>query len=521
MKARQARRPPCLPSRISRRWRSSRPPRLRGAVAVSYATTVHKAQGSELDQAALILPERDLPLLSRELVYTAVTRARRSIVVVGRRALLEQAAGRPLERSSGLAPRLAARGAFGAIEASARSTNGNRPRLSGLLRGNGARSRGRPNCPACAAQQSAPALAHAHARATAASGPADISSGGERHGWCRRNVYPSHNTPTPKDGEQRPLRSRAAILALPRGDASFPRRDCRAGGHRDLRPRTADFLHPDDLSRHRRPDLLSNRRRASRRGASVFVSTPSAATAKDAPILSGVAFVELKEHDGPDAPQDPPGRLARRDRAAARQSEGWPFVEHDRRAGRAGPRAGASHDGPAPRDLVPAPLSDGGGTPRPHHPRRESDLLPAPTDRRLGVAGGAPRAGRDRGVSGPGPGGQTLRRHAVLAGAGAGVSAAGGELLQVPNGDDGAGHAGDREGRRAGDGRAGRRPLRRRRNSRSVLSLLREVGTMFVVFEGIDGSGKTTISESRRQGAARRAASRSSTCARRGRLPPR
>ena len=90
---------------------------LRGAVAVSYATTVHKAQGSELDQAALILPEIDLPLLSRELVYTAVTRARRSIVVLGRRALLEQAAGRPLERSSGLAPRLAARGAFGAINA--------------------------------------------------------------------------------------------------------------------------------------------------------------------------------------------------------------------------------------------------------------------------------------------------------------------------------------------------------------------------------------------------------------------
>jgi exodeoxyribonuclease V alpha subunit len=89
---------------------------LRGAVAVSYATTVHKAQGSELDQAALILPERDLPLLSRELVYTAVTRARRSMVVVGRRALLEQAAARPLERSSGLASRLAARGAFGAID---------------------------------------------------------------------------------------------------------------------------------------------------------------------------------------------------------------------------------------------------------------------------------------------------------------------------------------------------------------------------------------------------------------------
>ena len=79
---------------------------LRGALAVSYATTVHKSQGSELDQAALILPEVDLPLLSRELVYTAVTRARRSMVVVGRRALVARAVARPLERSSGLADRL-------------------------------------------------------------------------------------------------------------------------------------------------------------------------------------------------------------------------------------------------------------------------------------------------------------------------------------------------------------------------------------------------------------------------------
>jgi len=87
---------------------------LRGAMAVSYATTVHKAQGSELGSAALILPEADLPLLSRELVYTALTRARGSMVVVGRRALLAAAARRPLGRSSGLAERLATRGAFAA-----------------------------------------------------------------------------------------------------------------------------------------------------------------------------------------------------------------------------------------------------------------------------------------------------------------------------------------------------------------------------------------------------------------------
>jgi exodeoxyribonuclease V alpha subunit len=82
---------------------------LHGSLALAYASTVHKAQGSELEHAALILPDADLPLLSRELVYTAVTRVRRSITVVGRRALLEQAVARPLERSSGLAERLARR----------------------------------------------------------------------------------------------------------------------------------------------------------------------------------------------------------------------------------------------------------------------------------------------------------------------------------------------------------------------------------------------------------------------------
>jgi exodeoxyribonuclease V alpha subunit len=73
---------------------------------VAYATTVHKAQGAELDHVALVLPERDLPLLCRELVYTALTRARQSVVVVGRADLLALAVARPLERASGLAGRL-------------------------------------------------------------------------------------------------------------------------------------------------------------------------------------------------------------------------------------------------------------------------------------------------------------------------------------------------------------------------------------------------------------------------------
>jgi exodeoxyribonuclease V alpha subunit len=86
---------------------------LRGELEIAYASTVHKAQGSELDHAALVLPETDLPLLTRALIYTAVTRVRRSIVVVGHRTLLEQAVARPTERSSGLRDRLVAAGALG------------------------------------------------------------------------------------------------------------------------------------------------------------------------------------------------------------------------------------------------------------------------------------------------------------------------------------------------------------------------------------------------------------------------
>jgi len=83
-------------------------PALASVLSVAYASTVHKAQGSELEHAALLLPDADLPLLSRELVYTAVTRVRRSITVVGQRDLLARAVARPLERASGLGERIQA-----------------------------------------------------------------------------------------------------------------------------------------------------------------------------------------------------------------------------------------------------------------------------------------------------------------------------------------------------------------------------------------------------------------------------
>jgi exodeoxyribonuclease V alpha subunit len=75
----------------------------------AYALTVHKSQGSEFAEVALVLPSRPSPLLTRELVYTAVTRARRRVTVYGSEAVLRTAIGRKIERASGLRDRLLAR----------------------------------------------------------------------------------------------------------------------------------------------------------------------------------------------------------------------------------------------------------------------------------------------------------------------------------------------------------------------------------------------------------------------------
>jgi exodeoxyribonuclease V alpha subunit len=67
-----------------------------------YAMTVHKSQGSEFDDVLLILPDRDSPVLSRELIYTALTRARRRITLFAGREVLATAIHRRIERTSGL-----------------------------------------------------------------------------------------------------------------------------------------------------------------------------------------------------------------------------------------------------------------------------------------------------------------------------------------------------------------------------------------------------------------------------------
>jgi len=67
-----------------------------------FAMTIHKSQGSEFDDALIILPERESPLLTRELVYTAVTRARRSVEILGKESVFTAAVSSRIARTSGL-----------------------------------------------------------------------------------------------------------------------------------------------------------------------------------------------------------------------------------------------------------------------------------------------------------------------------------------------------------------------------------------------------------------------------------
>ena len=69
-------------------------------LSLSYALTVHKAQGSEMTHAAVLLPPEKSPLLVRELLYTAVSRARQSVTLLGPQAMVELAVTSPNRRWS-------------------------------------------------------------------------------------------------------------------------------------------------------------------------------------------------------------------------------------------------------------------------------------------------------------------------------------------------------------------------------------------------------------------------------------
>ena len=85
--------------------RSVSPARL-PAHEAAWAMTVHKAQGSEFAHVLFVLPADDVQVLTRELLYTAVTRARSQVDLVGTGEILARGIGRTTTRASGLADRL-------------------------------------------------------------------------------------------------------------------------------------------------------------------------------------------------------------------------------------------------------------------------------------------------------------------------------------------------------------------------------------------------------------------------------
>ncbi|MDG4663851.1 exodeoxyribonuclease V subunit alpha [Mycobacterium sp. 236(2023)] len=77
-----------------------------GEVETMFAMTIHKSQGSQADEVTVLMPPEDSRLLTRELFYTAVTRAKKRIQVVGTEASVRAAVGHRAVRASGLARRL-------------------------------------------------------------------------------------------------------------------------------------------------------------------------------------------------------------------------------------------------------------------------------------------------------------------------------------------------------------------------------------------------------------------------------
>jgi exodeoxyribonuclease V alpha subunit len=75
-------------------------------VDTMHAITIHKSQGSQADEVTVLLPPEDSRLLTRELFYTAVTRAKERVRVIGSEAAVRAAIERRVLRASGLRQRL-------------------------------------------------------------------------------------------------------------------------------------------------------------------------------------------------------------------------------------------------------------------------------------------------------------------------------------------------------------------------------------------------------------------------------
>jgi exodeoxyribonuclease V alpha subunit len=74
--------------------------------ATVHAMTIHKSQGSQFAEVVVVLPDESSKLLTRELLYTAVTRAKEKVHLVGSESVIRAAIGRSVQRASGLGLRL-------------------------------------------------------------------------------------------------------------------------------------------------------------------------------------------------------------------------------------------------------------------------------------------------------------------------------------------------------------------------------------------------------------------------------
>ncbi|MFD4461859.1 exodeoxyribonuclease V subunit alpha [Nocardia sp. NPDC058480] len=80
------------------------------AVVTVFAMTIHRSQGSQYDTVSVVLPEPESTLLTRELLYTAITRARTHVRVIGTEDSIRAAIGRRVLRASGLSRTVAPQG---------------------------------------------------------------------------------------------------------------------------------------------------------------------------------------------------------------------------------------------------------------------------------------------------------------------------------------------------------------------------------------------------------------------------
>ena len=82
------------------------PPSHLGDHTTVHAMTIHKSQGSQFEEVVVVLPAESSRLLTRELLYTAVTRAQHRVRIVGSEDVVRRAIERSVQRASGLGGRL-------------------------------------------------------------------------------------------------------------------------------------------------------------------------------------------------------------------------------------------------------------------------------------------------------------------------------------------------------------------------------------------------------------------------------